>query len=73
MERYRLSGQFEDKTALLDEIGTNRGFLLQGGEINYDKIYDIVLREIRDLKIGRISFEAPGDLIAEDSNQTSGL
>lgn len=61
-ERYRLSGQFEDKVALLDEIGTNRGFLAPGGVVDYDKVYETVLREIRDMKLGRMSLEWPEDM-----------
>lgn len=62
MERYRLCGRFDDKVALLDEIGTNRGFLAPGGIVDYDKLYETVLREIRDVKLGRMSFELPEDV-----------
>jgi len=47
---------------LLEEIGTKRGFLQPGGTVDYDKIYEIVLREIRDVKLGRVSFEVPSDI-----------
>jgi len=62
IERYRLTGQFEDKVALLDEIGINRGFLASGGVVDYDKLYETVLREIRDMKLGRMSLEWPEDV-----------
>jgi len=62
IERYQLSGEFEDKVKLLDEIGTKRGFLQSGGAVDYDKVFEIVLREIRDVKLGRVSFETPVDI-----------
>ncbi|MCL1948877.1 MAG: ribosome biogenesis GTPase YlqF [Turicibacter sp.] len=60
--RYRLKGEFGDKVALLDEIGLNRGFLATGGVVNYEKVYETVLREIRDVKLGRLTFELPEDM-----------
>ena len=62
VERYNLSGQFEDKVAVLDEIGQKRGFLQSGGYVDYDKVYEILLREIRSVKLGRLSFELPSDI-----------
>ena len=62
IERYQLSGQFEDKVAVLDEIGQKRGFLQSGGYVDYDKVYEILLREIRSVKLGRLSFELPSDI-----------
>ena len=62
IERYNLSGQFEDKVAVLDEIGQKRGFLQSGGYVDYDKAYEILLREIRGVKLGRLSFELPSDI-----------
>ena len=61
-ERYRLKGEFNDKIALLDEIGKNRGFLAPGGVVDYDKLYETVLREVRDTLLGRMSFEQPQDI-----------
>lgn len=65
IERYHLSGPLDDKIAVLDEIGRKRGFLQSGGYVDYDKVYEIVLREIRGLKLGRLSFECPGDMKQE--------
>ena len=62
IERYNLSGQFEDKVTVLDEIGQKRGFLQSGGYVDYDKVYEILLREIRSVKLGRLSFELPSDI-----------
>jgi len=62
IQRYHLTGGLEDKVQVLDEIGTKRGFLQSGGVVDYDKVYEIVLREIRDVKLGRISLESPHEV-----------
>ena len=66
IERYHLSGEFDDKDAFMEEIGRKRGFLQSGGYVDYDKVYEILLREIRGLKLGRLSFERPIDIKKED-------
>jgi len=61
--RYNIKDEqiVEDQEAvsLLTAIGENRKFLISGGEVDYDRVYETVIKEIRDLKIGRLSFETP--------------
>nr|MDE5978340.1 ribosome biogenesis GTPase YlqF [Turicibacter sp.] len=66
IERYHLSNIDQDKVAVLDEIGQKRGFLQSGGYVDYDKVYEILLREIRSVKLGRLSFERPSDIPVTD-------
>ena len=40
-------------------IGKKRGFLIKGGEINYERTAAIVCDEFRGGKLGRISLELP--------------
>ncbi len=54
--RYKLESLDGD---LVDQIARKRGCILRGNEIDYPKVYDIILRDIRSGKIGRISFERP--------------
>lgn len=42
---------------IFDIIGRNRGFLLRGGEINYDRAAAVILDEFRAAKIGRITLD----------------
>lgn len=58
-ERYRLDRIPDDIVALFDAIGRRRGCLTAGGGIDYDKVADIVLYDIRTEKLGRLSFETP--------------
>jgi ribosome biogenesis GTPase A len=58
-ERYDLEEIPEDKIQLLDEIGRRRGCLVSGGFIDYDKVSEIILRELRSGKLGPITLETP--------------
>ncbi len=62
-ERYKLGdmSQYEDLQdwELFEAIGRKRGFLISGGEINYERTAAVLLDEFRGAKIGRISLEVP--------------
>ena len=49
----------EDDNQILQEIGSKRGCLLKGNEIDYEKAAGILLDEFRNGKLGRISVERP--------------
>ena len=59
--RYKLTKEDidEDVTVgeIFDIIGKNRGFLLRGAEINYDRAASVILDEFRAAKIGRITLD----------------
>ncbi|MDQ0230553.1 ribosome biogenesis GTPase YlqF [Metabacillus malikii] len=59
LERYGLEELPEDIVELFDEIAKKRGCVMSGGYIDYDKTSELVLREIRADKLGRLSFETP--------------
>lgn len=61
-DRYRLEGFPEDIVELFDQIGDSRGCRMPGGYVDYDKVAELVIREIRSEKLGRLSFERPSDL-----------
>lgn len=63
-ERYKISN-VKDKEALdiLDEIGKNRGALMRGGYIDYEKVAGIVLDEFRKGILGRITLEVPDEFL----------
>ncbi|SEM47453.1 ribosome biogenesis GTPase A [Mesobacillus persicus] len=60
-ERFHLDEVPEDIVEMFDKIGLSRGFK-QGNEIDYDKVAETVIREIRGEKLGPLSFERPSDL-----------
>ncbi|MCY8919815.1 ribosome biogenesis GTPase YlqF [Bacillus atrophaeus] len=58
-ECYGLEEIPEDIAELFDAIGEKRGCLMSGGLINYDKTTEVIIRDIRTEKFGRLSFEQP--------------
>ncbi|KFZ43355.1 ribosome biogenesis GTPase YlqF [Anoxybacillus flavithermus] len=56
-ERYALADIPEDIVQLFDDIGKRRGCLAAGGVVDYDKVAELVLRDIRTEKLGRLSFD----------------
>ena len=61
-QRYSL-GEIEGKTSaeVLAMIAAKRGFLLRGGEPDYERCAKAVLDDFRKGKIGRITFDAPSN------------
>lgn len=64
-ERYNLEEIPEDIVDLFDAIGKLRGCLMGGGEIDYDKVTDLVIRDLRSEKFGPITLDSPAILLSE--------
>lgn len=65
IERYKLNTTPEkldeyEGWEILEGVGRRRGFLISGGEVNYERTARMVLDEFRGVKIGRITLELPG-------------
>jgi ribosome biogenesis GTPase A len=56
-ERYGVLEINEDIIVTLEEIGKRRGCLMRGGEIDYDKVFAIILKDIKDGVIKNITFD----------------
>ena len=65
-ERYKLKPAQMEKTGydLLAEIGRNRGMLISGGDIDYERAASMVVDEFRASKLGNLTLEFPAE--AED-------
>ncbi len=61
--RYKLGdmAQYEELQdfEVFELIGKKRGFLISGGEIDYERCANMLLDEFRSAKIGRITLELP--------------
>ena len=63
MQRYPfLKTLPNNELTLIEKIGFARGCLKKGGIIDYYKASELLIREIRAGRIGKISFETPKDL-----------
>lgn len=59
IERYQLDEIPDNIVQLFNSIGKRRGCLMGGGEVDYDKVAETVIRDIRGVQLGPISFETP--------------
>jgi ribosome biogenesis GTPase A len=67
MERYRFDELPSTPAEILEEIGRRRGCLVSGGEVDPHRAAELFLRELRGGLLGRISLEAPGEIVAEST------
>jgi len=67
-ERYNLETLPENVVEMFDHIGVLRGCLMAGGIVDYDKVSELVIREIRSEKLGRVTFERPADFNVDKNN-----
>lgn len=71
MERYKIKNPEAENYALLDEVCRGRGFLMRGGELDYDRACSVVLDEFREGKVGKITLEeAPKPSQEEKKDET---
>lgn len=57
--RYDIEDLSTGKVEILEQIGKRRGCLIAGGNIDYDKASEIVIRELRSGKLGPFCLETP--------------
>lgn len=55
-ERYGISS-IKDITLALDKIGKRRGAYIKGGEIDYDKVYSIIVKDLKEGAFGQVTLD----------------
>ncbi len=55
--RYDFHTESFDTMTILDAIGRRMGCLSKGGEIDYDRVLDVFLKDFRNGRFGRVSLE----------------
>ena len=58
-ERFNIELEEKETMDVLEEIARKRGAIISGGNINMQKISDIILNEFQNGKLGRITIELP--------------
>ncbi|MDA3932266.1 MAG: ribosome biogenesis GTPase YlqF [Tenericutes bacterium] len=59
-EKYNLDlSSLETTIDIIDEIGRRRGALMAGNEIDYERVFNLFLYDLRNGAIGALSFEKP--------------
>jgi ribosome biogenesis GTPase A len=59
--RFNLDEIPEQNEELIEYIGKSRGMLQKGGVVDFERACNIIVREIRDGKLGAMTFESPED------------
>lgn len=63
LARYKLESiDFDDIYPTLDNIALRRGALKKGGVTDYDKVYSIIVRDLKDNAFGNITLDRGSDL-----------
>lgn len=62
-ERYKVPVDGKTTGELFEAIALKRGFLLRGGEIDYERCAKAVLDDFRKGKIGKITLDLPKDIV----------
>ena len=60
-ERYDIEELNEDIVITLEEIGKKRGCLIKGGEIDYDKVIELIINDVKNGYIKGITFDKVED------------
>ncbi len=63
--RFQLDTLPASESELLQLIGKKRGCLRSGGQVELDKVAKILLLELRNATIGKITFETPAMMVTE--------
>ena len=58
--RYSLTS-LEDTLSIIEEIGKNRCALAKGGEVDLDKTYSIIIRDLKEGLLGKVTFDEVKD------------
>ncbi|WP_108305777.1 ribosome biogenesis GTPase YlqF [Metalysinibacillus jejuensis] len=64
-DRYGFSVLHEDLVETFDHIGKLRRVFGQGGEIDYDQVAEIIVRDVRGLNFGRLTFDFVDEMLQE--------
>ncbi|WP_188205787.1 ribosome biogenesis GTPase YlqF [Alkalibacillus aidingensis] len=56
-ERYSLDLDTDDIVEWFDSIGKKRGCLVSGGMVDYDKVADIIIQDLRSGDLGQVTFD----------------
>ncbi|MFZ3576587.1 ribosome biogenesis GTPase YlqF [Virgibacillus sp. DJP39] len=57
-QRYNIEDDHKDIVDIFEAIGRKRGCLEGGGNVNYDKVAEVVIQDLRSGRLGPITLEA---------------
>ncbi len=58
-KRYDITEEYEDSRSFIELVARKKGLLLQGGKIDFLRCCNMILNDIRLVKVGKMSYEKP--------------
>ncbi len=58
-ERYKVDATGISEREIFEEIAKKRGFILRGGELDYERCAKAILDDFRKGKLGKITLDVP--------------
>ena len=68
-ERYGISAVSEDLVETFDHIGKLRRVFGQGGEIDYDQVAVLIVRDIRGQNLGKLTFDFVEEQVEKEHHE----
>lgn len=62
VERFKVDVDNRSAAEIFDQIALKRGFLLRGGDVDYERCAKAILDDFRKGKIGKITLDLPEDI-----------
>ncbi|MEG2351150.1 MAG: GTPase, partial [Bacilli bacterium] len=61
-DRYNINDfDYDDVIPTYETIGKKRGCLISGGEVDYNKVSSLIIRDLREGNLGKITFDEIGE------------
>ena len=58
IDRYNLYDfDYDDVIPSYEKIGRKRGCIISGGEVDYDKVSNLIIKDLREGKLGKVTFD----------------
>ena len=54
LDKYKIE-KFDDNS--FDTIGRKRGCLMKGNVVDYEKVYTLVINDVKEGRIGKVTFD----------------
>ena len=58
-ERYKISSENAENIQIFEEIAVKRGFVLRGGDYDYERTARAIIDDLRKQKFGKVMLEYP--------------
>lgn len=68
-ERYQMTQVHEDLVETFDHIGKLRRVLGAGGEIDYDQVSQLIVRDIRGQQLGKLTFDFVAEQLEKEQQE----